>query len=92
MSLIAPDMTGAHWSRCVTGKLILFSPALTPDTPCHLQFLSLTSVQASLDIDPLALRPGATPPIKSPDEKAVSFDEPVHVKTLYNPTKVGIII
>ena len=46
--------------------------------------------QVTLNIYPLALRPGATPPIKSPEEKSVSFDEPVQVKTLYNPTKVRI--
>jgi WASH complex subunit FAM21 len=40
-----------------------------------------------LAINPMALLPGARPPIKQVEEKSVSFDEPVEVNTLETLTK-----
>ena len=44
--------------------------------------------QSKLAINPLALSPGAAPPTATPTEKAVSFEEPIQVKTLSSLTKV----
>lgn len=41
-----------------------------------------------LQINPQALLPGAAPPTKTPQETAVSFDQPVQTKTLASMTKV----
>ncbi len=48
----------------------------------------LTPPQVGLNIDPLALRPGAAPVIRPTDEKSVSFEEPVQVNPLESLTKV----
>ena len=45
-----------------------------------------------MNINPLALRPGATPPIKLSEEKTVSFDEPLKVDTLTSLTKVSEMV
>ena len=45
--------------------------------------------QGTLGINPLALVPGATRPVETPQEKAVSFDEPVQANTLHSVTKVS---
>jgi hypothetical protein len=44
-------------------------------------------LKMGLNIDPSALLPGATHPSMAQEEKAVSFDQPVTTKTLFNPTK-----
>lgn len=54
-----------------------------------LSLSSLSHTQLGVHIDPAALLPGATPPNRAQEEKAVSFDAPVSANTtLFNATKV----
>ncbi|CAI8035661.1 hypothetical protein GBAR_LOCUS19976 [Geodia barretti] len=55
------------------------SPPPTGPTPGKLKF--------GLHIDPAALLPGATPPNRAQEEKAISFATPVTTHTLFNPNK-----
>lgn len=45
-----------------------------------------------MNFNPAALLPGAAPPKKESAPAAVSFDEPVVVKTLENVAKVTILL
>ncbi len=47
-----------------------------------------TLFQANLAINPAALLPGATRRVKEPEDKVVSFDEPIQAQTLHSVHKV----
>ena len=48
-------------------------------------------LQASLAINPTALLPGASPPVKEEKPVAVGFDQPVEAATLHTAQKVGYV-